>query len=271
MGRKNRRKTLSVADEFDEDLSAHSSPSRTGVTLMRGESIPWNTKLRDFGLRISRLSWPQSLEAYYQEAGRAGRDGKLSDCTLYVNLSRIPTLLPSQRSEEQTKQAYRMLSDCFRYGMNTSSCRARTLVKYFGTDYNLLIMQFHKYSASDRLWWQGLARILEDKGYIREGDGLVHVCIKYPEPTQLGLRFLQSGETFDAYPEADMLLSMEKEKPYSSFSDWGRGWADPEIRRQRLQRAKSGPRKRKMRSKRAPRDSSTVRARLATKLTRVKR
>lgn len=33
---------------------------------------------------------------------------------LYANLSRIPTLLPSQRSDEQTKQAYKMLSDCFR-------------------------------------------------------------------------------------------------------------------------------------------------------------
>ena len=80
---------------------------------------------------------------------------------LYANLSRVPTLLPSQRSEDQTKQAYKMLSDCFRfvlntfsanflspfdihsiftlisyrYGMNTTCCRAKTLVEYFGEDF----------------------------------------------------------------------------------------------------------------------------------------
>ncbi|KAA8545153.1 hypothetical protein F0562_019958 [Nyssa sinensis] len=86
--------------------------------------------------RIIHYGWPQSLEAYYQEAGRAGRDGKLADCVLYANLSRIPTLLPSQRSEDQTKQAYKMLSDCFRYGMGTSSCRAKTLVEYFGEHFS---------------------------------------------------------------------------------------------------------------------------------------
>nr|XP_025888467.1 ATP-dependent DNA helicase Q-like SIM isoform X5 [Solanum lycopersicum] len=87
--------------------------------------------------RIIHYGWPQSLEAYYQEAGRAGRDGKVAECVLYANLSRTPTLLPSQRSEEQTKQAYKMLSDCFRYGMNTSCCRAKTLVEYFGEHFLL--------------------------------------------------------------------------------------------------------------------------------------
>uniref|UniRef100_A0A1J3I2S3 ATP-dependent DNA helicase n=1 Tax=Noccaea caerulescens TaxID=107243 RepID=A0A1J3I2S3_NOCCA len=84
--------------------------------------------------KIIHYGWPQSLEAYYQEAGRAGRDGELAECVLFADLSRVPTLLPSRRSKEQTEQAYKMLSDCFRYGMNTSQCRAKILVEYFGED-----------------------------------------------------------------------------------------------------------------------------------------
>ncbi|XP_043711245.1 ATP-dependent DNA helicase Q-like SIM [Telopea speciosissima] len=290
--------------------------------------------------RIVHYGWPQSLEAYYQEAGRAGRDGKLADCVLYANLSRIPTLLPSQRSDEQTKQAYKMLADCFRYGMNSACCRAKTLVEYFGEDFTygkcflcdicvvgppqmenlkveavnfmqILATQYrqinygtspyddavdgeiqrgrlmekpnikmvvskireqcHKFAASDQLWWRGLARILEDKGYIKEGDGLTRVCIKFPAPTDMGFKFLQSGmdQPFCIYPEADMLLST-KEKSYSTFSEWGKGWADPEIRRQRLQKKTHRRRSRKGRKKISSRhvDLKTVRGRLAVKLTK---
>ncbi|XP_010259656.1 PREDICTED: ATP-dependent DNA helicase Q-like SIM isoform X2 [Nelumbo nucifera] len=289
--------------------------------------------------RIIHYGWPQSLEAYYQEAGRAGRDGKLADCILYANLARIPTLLPSQRSEEQTKQAYKMLSDCFRYGMATACCRAKTLVEYFGEkfsyekcllcdvcvgrppemqnlweeahifmqvlsalyepmnhryssfddpicsefrgrlierpDFRMVVCkireQYHKFAASDRLWWQGLARILEDRGYIKEGDGMTRVCIKFPEPTKLGLGFLQSDteQTFYVYPEADMLLSARKCKSNCSFSDWRRGWADPEIRRKRLEKWKN---RRKTRKRKAGhrQDLRTVRGRLAAKLLKPK-
>ncbi|KAF8394560.1 hypothetical protein HHK36_020772 [Tetracentron sinense] len=292
--------------------------------------------------RIIHYGWPQSLEAYYQEAGRAGRDGKLADCILYANLSRTPTLLPSQRSEEQTKLAYTMLSDCFRYGMATACCRAKTLVEYFGEDFsckkcllcdicvngppemqNLKVEadtfmeviaaqygqtsygddsyndaicsgtkrgrfvekpnfrmvvsrireQFPKYTASDQLWWRGLARILEDKGYIKDGDDMIHVSIKFPEATELGLKFLQSEteKTLHVHPEADMLLSMRNRKSNSTFSEWGRGWADPEIRRQRLQRRKCRRKTRKNKSSKLPRDLTTVRGRLGAKLSKQKR
>ncbi|KAK2456581.1 RECQ helicase SIM [Trifolium repens] len=296
--------------------------------------------------RIIHYGWPQSLEAYYQEAGRAGRDGQLADCILYANLARKPSLFPSRRSEEMTKQAYIMLSDCFRYGMNTSCCRAKTLVEYFGEDFShqkcllcdvctngppqrqnlkeeacILLQtigahnarrysmdssydddihfdsndrrlgerpslmtlvrnireQFLKFLTTDILWWRGLSRILEAKGYIREGDDKTNVQIKYPELTELGLEFVKSmnEDTFYVYPEADMLLETKIDKPFSSFSEWGKGWADPEIRRQRLERMqhdrsptkRKSPRKqKKRRGKIAKPDLRTSRGRLTAKL-----
>ncbi|KAJ4719432.1 ATP-dependent DNA helicase [Melia azedarach] len=282
--------------------------------------------------RIIHYGWPQSLEAYYQEAGRAGRDGKLADCVLYANLSSIPTLLPSRRGEDQTKQAYKMLSDCYRYGMNTSCCRAKLLVEYFGEDFSydkcqlcdvcvdgppemqnlkeeaIILMQViatynvpsclaangsyddgiysdiekqksmeklnlrmfvskireqsQKFLATDLLWWRGLVRTMENRGYIREGDEKNHVQVKFPEPTKRGIEFLETGsgteQCFYVYPEADMLLSTTRSKckSYSTFSEWGKGWADPEIRRQRLQDmgTKRKPRKlRKSKSRKSTR------------------
>ncbi|XP_058002817.1 ATP-dependent DNA helicase Q-like SIM isoform X2 [Hevea brasiliensis] len=293
--------------------------------------------------RIIHYGWPQSLEAYYQEAGRAGRDGKLAECILYANLSRIPSLLPSKRSEDQTKQAYKMLSDCFRYGMNTSCCRAKRLVEYFGEDFSYekcllcdvcvdgppkvenlkeeadILMQIiaahhgqscyldgsyddtysdsksprlmqkpnlrmfvsklreqsQKFCEKDQLWWRGLARVIEGKGYIREGDDKIHVQIKFPQMTRLGLEFLEfeRDQPFYVYPEADMILSMNKCKSYSTFADWGKGWADPEIRHQRLEKRRLNrePRKPRMRkSRKGKPDTRTARGRITAKLSKLK-
>ncbi|KAL6840962.1 hypothetical protein ACP4OV_029222 [Aristida adscensionis] len=277
-----------------------------------------------------------SLEAYYQEAGRAGRDGKLSDCILYCNYLRAPTLLPNKRSEEQTKVAYRMLRDCFNYALNTSTCRAKVLVKYFGEEFgpdgcqkcdicingprqmhdfkeeavvfmNVLQGQsgdmisdsvpcyrsgrrfgdapnfrmvvshirekFPRFAATDKIWWQGLARILEGMGYIQEAAETPRVVIQYPELTKDGLHFLrlQSEEPLYAYPDTAMLLVMNNPKPFSSFSEWGRGWADPEIRRQRLSGRNTGRRKRKRHSRQHPTGFTTAKERLAAILSKRRR
>ncbi|KAI3805292.1 hypothetical protein L1987_27528 [Smallanthus sonchifolius] len=107
---------------------------------------------------------------------------------------------------------------------------ARILMQMIVAHYN------HQLATTDLLWWRGLVRILEDKGFLREGDEKAHVQIKYPEPTKFGLEFVFDESAFNVCPEADMLLFQSRPKSYSSFSEWGRGWADPEIRKQRLSR-----------------------------------
>eukprot|EP00249_Psilotum_nudum_P023290 c28820_g2_i5 orf=214-2778(+) len=84
--------------------------------------------------RIIHYGWPQSLEAYYQEAGRAGRDGLFSECTLFCDMTVLPSLLPNRRDPEQTENALLMLEHCFRYGLSTKKCRVDMLLSYFGED-----------------------------------------------------------------------------------------------------------------------------------------
>ncbi|KAL3728245.1 hypothetical protein ACJRO7_032918 [Eucalyptus globulus] len=130
---------------------------------------------------------------------------------------------------------------------------------------NKIREQSPKYMAIDMLWWQGHARVMESKGYIKEGDEKANVQIKYPELTERGWDFVQSQreESLYIFPEADMLLSGRKRRSFSTFSEWGKGCADPEIRRQRLERRRSNRRPiRERKSKGFKASQKTVRGRL---------
>ena len=84
---------------------------------------------------VAHLDLPKSVEAYYQETGRAGRDGEPSDAWMVYGLQDVVQLsqfVTASEADEQHKRRERAKLDALLGWCEVTECRRRPLLEYFG-------------------------------------------------------------------------------------------------------------------------------------------
>jgi ATP-dependent DNA helicase RecQ len=138
-----------LAEQGVEALAYHAGlPAETREAnqdrFLRGEGIVMVATVA-FGMGIDKpnvrfvvhLDAPKSLEAYYQETGRAGRDGLPAEALLLYGLADVVMLRQLADSSDQDpvrKRAERAKLEALLGFCETADCRRRVLLGYFGEE-----------------------------------------------------------------------------------------------------------------------------------------
>ena len=87
---------------------------------------------------VAHLDLPKSMEGYYQETGRAGRDGLPANAWLAYGLGDVVSMrqmIDSGEASEERKRLERQKLDALLGYCESTTCRHQTILRYFGEEH----------------------------------------------------------------------------------------------------------------------------------------
>jgi ATP-dependent DNA helicase RecQ len=149
--RKDVEKTAShLRDEGIKALPYHAGLTKERRTeyqeLFNRDEVNVMVATTAFGMGINKTNiryvlhgdLPKSMEAYYQETGRAGRDGENSECVLFFSSgdrAKQVYFIDQLESEEEKKKSLDNLNYLVRFAQ-VNVCRRKQILAFFGEDLN---------------------------------------------------------------------------------------------------------------------------------------
>jgi ATP-dependent DNA helicase RecQ len=121
-----------------QDRSAHQHRFVTEDGLIIVATIAFGMGIDKPDVRfVAHLDLPKSLEAYYQETGRAGRDGLPAEAWMVYGLQdvvRLRQMAEESVADEEYKRHERAKLDALLGWCEVTGCRRRPLLAYFGEE-----------------------------------------------------------------------------------------------------------------------------------------